>query len=285
MISKRLATRLGGALIVLGLLLSGATATGGAAVAQPDPPLKMVALGDSAAAGPLIPEQVRWDCLRSNQNWPNLVAQQLGATLTDVSCSGAFVSDLTGRRFGYMPPQVDAVEADTDVVTLTIGANDLNLGGIIPSCANPLPPPFGISCKIWQPEISTTQITKLTSRLTAAVRAVQAKAPNARILLVSYLKYWGTSGSGCYPHDPVWPVDAAWLQSIFDRVNATLAAVATTTGEEYVDLAGPSSAHGICATGEDKWMEGLIPTSIAAPYHANATGTRAVAPIIAAAID
>lgn len=245
-------------------------------------PLTMVALGDSQAAGPLIFSQNSWDCLRSDDNWPRYAADAVGATLTDATCSGATTADLTGKRFGYIAPQLDAVQPGTDIVTITMGANDLSLGTLVPSCFNPLPAPFGVSCTSWQRDDYDAQLVGVRDRLTAAVRAVQQKAPAAEIYLVSYFHYW--DGTGCYPIDPIWAVDATWLQSVFDRLNASLGQLATTTGSTYVDLATPSVGHGVCASISQKWVEGLIPTSDAAPYHPNRLGMQRGGAIVADAI-
>jgi hypothetical protein len=59
---------------------------------------KYVALGDSYTAGPVIPVQQTnpTGCLRSDHNYPHLVATSIkGALLTDVSCSGAKTDDMT----------------------------------------------------------------------------------------------------------------------------------------------------------------------------------------------
>src|SRR4051812_44232380 len=94
------------------------------APARADEAVHYVALGDSAAAGPLIPHRhgpVR--CLRSDHNYPSWVARALHvADFTDVSCSGATIANLTGPQ-GGLPPQADALSAETTLVTLTIGAN------------------------------------------------------------------------------------------------------------------------------------------------------------------
>ncbi len=252
-----------------------------AAQAEEDP-LTMVALGDSQAAGPLILKQNSWDCLRSDDNWPSVAAATVGATLTDVTCSGATTSDLTGKRFGYIAPQLDAVRPDTDIVTMTMGANDLSLGTLVPSCFNPFPAPIGVSCKSWHRDDYDAQLVGVGDRVAAAVQAIHQKAPAAQVYLVGYFQYWGKSG--CYPVDPIWSVDAAWLQSVFDRLNAKLDAVAAANGATYVDLAGPSRDHGVCAPISQKWVEGLLPTSDAAPYHPNRLGMEHGGAIVAEAI-
>src|ERR1700741_884171 len=95
---------------------------------------RYVALGPSAAAGPLIPnpDLSFLGCLRSTANYPKLVAQQLGLTIKDVTCSGADTVDMTNPQetdLGTAPPQFDALTADTAVVTLHIGGNHAGLPG------------------------------------------------------------------------------------------------------------------------------------------------------------
>lgn len=253
--------------------------------AQATGELSMVALGDSSAAAPLVGWQSSWDCLRSSSNWPALAAQELGATLTDVTCSGATTADLTGRRFGYIPAQLDAVKADTDIVTIAIGANDLNLGATVPSCMNPLPEPAGVACTTWQQDNTDSQLAVVAPKIAAAVQKIHQKAPAAQVYLVSYMHYW--DDGGCYPTDPIWDGDTVWLQSIFTRVNTTLRNVAQANGATYVDLDTPSTGHGTCAdplAPGEKWVEGLVPTSQAMSYHPNQAGNTAAGHLVAAAI-
>src|ERR1700745_3378343 len=58
-----------------------------------------VALGDSYAAGPLIPNPVLpLGCLKSDHNYPHLAAPGIGLTLRDASCSGATTVDMTNPQ-------------------------------------------------------------------------------------------------------------------------------------------------------------------------------------------
>ena len=55
------------------------------------PGAKYVALGSSFAAGPGIAEQLG-GCGRSDRNYSHLIAEELGLTLNNVSCSGATIA-------------------------------------------------------------------------------------------------------------------------------------------------------------------------------------------------
>src|SRR4051794_36739602 len=76
-----------------------------------------VALGDSYTAAPFVPTtDLARGCLRSDHNYPALLARSLGAKLRDASCSGATTADARGRQvLGYgdlrsrMRPQIDSV--------------------------------------------------------------------------------------------------------------------------------------------------------------------------------
>src|SRR5205807_10473813 len=104
-----------------------------------------VALGDSYTAGPSI-EPVRarapMICGRSAANYPSLVAAELGADLTDASCSGAVTANLTNLPQGANPPQIGKVLPTTSLVTVSIGGNDENIFSTLMtecSAANRLP--------------------------------------------------------------------------------------------------------------------------------------------------
>ena len=75
------------------------------------------ALGDSYAAGPLIPNQSLnpLGCLRSDHNYAHLTAAAKALTLTDVSCSGATTNDMTESQNvepGPNPPQFNGLSAE-----------------------------------------------------------------------------------------------------------------------------------------------------------------------------
>lgn len=264
--------------IVAGLALL-ATLVAGTTTAQADT-LDYVALGDSAAAGPLTPNQdpELW-CLRSDRNYPQVAATLLGANLTDVTCSGAVTDDLAGRRFGVLAPQFDALKPSTDLVTVTIGANDVGLFQTALSCINLLPEPAGISCEDRYTAGGTDQlaaeVAKWAPEFGAALDEIGRRAPHAKVLVSGYGTY--IRPGGCYPRQPVWGRDGDYLQSVMNRISATAKAEATKRGATYVDFAAVTVGHDICAAPADRYLEGLIPTTIAAPLHPNAAGMKAFA--------
>ena len=96
--------------------------------------MQHVALGSSFAAGPGIPQQAA-TCGRSDHNYSHLVAATLGLMLTDVSCSGATTGHILDTPQGEAPPQLSALQAETALVTLTIGGNDISYSSSTGRCA------------------------------------------------------------------------------------------------------------------------------------------------------
>ena len=94
-------------LVVL-VSLAGALTVGAAGASAAN----WVGLGDSYAAGPLIPNQPLnpLGCLRSDHNFAHLAAAALGRSLADVSCSGATTADMTAPQDVTPGPEPAAVQ-------------------------------------------------------------------------------------------------------------------------------------------------------------------------------
>jgi len=271
-------------LLAVGVLLTGLVSSPAARAADP---LEYVALGDSSAAGPLILPQINLPCLRSAANYPHVAAEQLGARLTDVTCSGAEISDFSGKQFGFVPPQYGALKPTTDLVTVAIGANDSGLFQAALSCLNLLPAPAGVSCKARYTAGGTDQlaasIAASAPALGRALDRIHELAPNARILVTGYGTY--IRPDGCFPRVPVWPVDANYLQGTIDTLNRMIATQAAAHNATYVDLRTPSIGHDTCAPVSERWLEALLPASDAAPLHPTRQGMSAFAAVVAAAAE
>src|ERR1700754_4821385 len=110
------------------------------AAAQAEDPLTYVALGDSysAASGVLpVDPTAPLPCLRSSRNYPHVLAERTGARLTDVTCGAAETKHFTTAQYPGIAPQIDAVGAGTDLVTMTIGGNDSSVFiGAILACGS-----------------------------------------------------------------------------------------------------------------------------------------------------
>jgi lysophospholipase L1-like esterase len=266
----------------IGLALLGA----GVSHADPAPSSgEYVALGDSYVAGPLIPAPAGQPlgCLRSDHDYPSLVRASLHpAAFTDVSCGGATTADMTAPQpvaGGANPPQLGAVTGRTSLVTLGIGGNDIGFAEIITSCATrSSTQPLGAACRDFYHQGGRDQlaqrIAQAAPKVAAVLREIDRRAPRAKVLVVGYPTILPDSGPGCFPLVPFSAGDVAYLRATEKSLNAMLAAQAGRAGAVFVDTYRPSIGHDICQLPGTKWVEGLVPTSPAAPVHPNALGMR-----------
>ncbi|MEV4398647.1 SGNH/GDSL hydrolase family protein [Nonomuraea sp. NPDC049607] len=252
-----------------------------------------VALGDSAASGPLVPNQVVPDlgCWRSDRNYAHLTAQAIGAaTFRDVTCSGAKTRDMynsQGTDLGSVAPQLDALSADTTLVTVQIGANDVGLTGFIEDCLNLLPPPVGDACNddyiVDGQDSWRVKTDALRPKLTTLVNDIRARSPRARIFMVGYATY--APPNGCYPTVPIIKADANYIRATLQYFNRMLAEQAAAAGAAFVDLQTPSVGHDPCKAPGVRWIEPYVPASPAAPFHPNGLGMRNFATVVTAAVS
>ncbi|WP_343975720.1 SGNH/GDSL hydrolase family protein [Pseudonocardia aurantiaca] len=271
-------------------------ASAAAGAAEQAPARSYVALGDSYAAGPLIPLQtgIPAGCLRSTRNYPSVVAQSLGVPdFRDVSCSAATTEHLSGPQsvpLGVSPPQFEALASDTELVTLTIGGNDIGFGEIINECATRSPlQPTGAACRdFYHPggrDELAERIAAAAPDIDAALATIRDRAPAAHVLLVGYPAILPDTGPGCFPVVPFSPGDVAYLRGVEKQLNAMLADRAAAAGMDYVDTYTPTVGHDVCQLPGVKWIEGLVPTAPAYPVHPNALGMAAMAAAVVDAVE
>jgi lysophospholipase L1-like esterase len=255
---------------------------------------KYVALGDSYTSGPLIPEQTGTPagCLRSSHDYPALTAAALGAaSFTDVSCSGAATIDMTQPQsvtLGTNPPQLNALSSSTTLVTLQIGGNDINFINIVINCTTlSLTNPFGSPCKNHYTSGGTDQLKQAIDatapKVAAVLKDIHQRAPQASVFLVGYPDILPNSGDGCWPLVPIAFGDVPYLRGVEAELNQMLATQAAANGATYVNTYTASMGHDVCQLPGTKWVEGLVPTSPAAPFHPNASGERSMARQVEAA--
>lgn len=252
---------------------------------------RYVSLGDSYTSGPLIPTQVDANCLRSDQNYPSLVAAQRKVSeLKDVSCSGATTAEMWKAQ-GTNDAQLDAVTKDTDLVTLQIGGNDIGFSSIIATCAQlGATDPTGDPCKTHYKSAGydelALKVVQTAPKVDRILRAVHAKAPHARVLVVGYPDQAPDDGSGCFSASaPFAAKDFPYLRDTEKKLNLMLKLVAGWNHAEYVDTYTPSIGHDMCKSASERWIEPLKPSSPAAPVHPNAKGEQAMADAVLQRLD
>jgi len=252
-----------------------------------------VALGDSYAAGPIIPlQQQPWGCLKSDHNYAHLAAPTIGMTLRDPTCSGAETGDMTqtqGVTPGPNPPQFNSLDANTKVVSITIGGNDIGFSSIAQDCWSPTPTgstPCQDKYVVNGDDTLADRINATAPKVLAVLQGIHTRAPSARVFVVGYPAIFPEQDPAvtCWPQLPVSWDDVPYLRDTEKRLNQMLVDQAAADGDVYVDSYAASIGHDACQPPVIRWVEPAIPASPAAPVHPNLFGMQGMANALTAAV-
>jgi len=274
-------------LVVL-LSLAGALSVGAAGASAAN----WAGLGDSYAAGPLIPNQQLspLGCLRSDHNFAHLAAAALGRSLADASCSGAKTDDMTAPQDvtpGQNPPQFNALTTDTQIATLQIGGNDIGFTSILENCAtaNPSAHPCRDKYVVNGHDTLADKIAATAPKVATVLQGIHARSPGARVFVVNYAAILPETGSGCWPQVPIAFSDVPYLRSVEKNLNAMLAQQAAANDARIVDDYTASIGRDACKSSSTRWVEPLVPANAAAPFHPNARGEAGIAAEVVSAVS
>jgi lysophospholipase L1-like esterase len=266
-----------------------AVACAGPPAARHDPAerLNYVAMGDSIAAAPGVPDPAPPPgCRKSTNNYPSVLARRLLATkFIDVTCSGATSEDIARRAqqtgSGPIARQIDALGATTDLITITIGGNDVGLPADAEACvvksANPRP--CVDQFVVGDVDRISAVISAQVPVWSALLDELRGKAPNARIILVGYGIF--VRPGGCFPGQPVLPQDSDYLQSKLSELDDRQRQLAAEKGIDYFDTRPLSQGHDICAPPSDRYIAGYAASGTAIPLHPTASGSASIGTALA----
>ena len=267
--------------------------------------LHYVALGDSYASGyGLKPfsERPATGCYQAAHDYPHQLAETLGLRLDDRTCAGASTLNVTdtpqqtGIGSATAPVQADALTPDTDIVTISIGGNDLGFTDVIQNCiasASDGPLFFDIKgasythCRdYYSPVVNGVEQDKLVAaihdtlvpRLAHTFDVISQRAPKAKVFVVGYptiapdssqaphgcfSSLFGDSGfEAPFPKNtfPFTSADTAYIHRTEVTLDAALASVTHEHGFTYVPTLDASAAHSACAEGGAAWIAGFTLT-------------------------
>jgi len=244
------------------------------------------------AAGPTF-EEPRDGCQRTTGSYPEVIRRDLGSLvhLRNVSCGNATIAEVTHSRqspigyelhipgvaeihdpdypFAPVSPQIDALSPQTDVVTVGIGGNSLGFGEILGKCIT-LGPSGGFGsnpCKDYYTSGDTesieTRLQHVEHDYDQMLAAIHARAPFAKVITVGYPAVIPDNAANCLYGNllqfaTIRQPDLNWLRdSVLQPLNAAIHRASTAHGDTYVDIYSSSKGHSVCATGQDKWVEGV----------------------------
>jgi lysophospholipase L1-like esterase len=251
-----------------------------------------VALGDSYAAGPLVPNPVLpIGCLKSSNNYARLAAPAIGLPLRDATCSGARTTHMTQQQNvdpdGPNPPQFNRLDAATQVVSLTIGGNDIGFSEIAQNCItwNPFDDPCREQYIVGGVDTISQRINATAPLVDGVLDGIRARSPSARTFVVNYPAIFPETGNGCFPQMPISFSDAPYLRAKQRELNQMLANQAAANGARLVSWYQASIGHDACKGSSTRWVEPIVPGNWAASIHPNRSGMQGAANALVAAVQ
>ena len=231
--------------------------------------MDLVALGDSysagVGAGPLqeSPLGPGTGCLVAAPGYAEALARLPAVgTAATAACSGATSNQVphqvsAARELGVLGKQ-------TELVTVTAGANDIHYEGIIAACA------LGTVtfCRAAVDAAVVTARIKVAPRLAADYRLIHRAAPRADIAAIGYPHLFADGGAG-----PVMSADAAAvLNDGVDQLNGIIEqATRTSPRTLYVDVVDDFESHEIGSP--DPWINlDSYPAADGTDFHPTAEG-------------
>ncbi len=255
-------------------------------------PIRYVALGDSRAAAPSLTSFFEGSgCARSHQGYPYRVKAALNpVSFTDATCIAAKTDDVVDHgQQTLLPlprtqrPQVDALRPDTNLVTLSIGGNDIAWASLLQPCFS-LTDLHDSGCRrdAGLRARQDAALTDLLPKLHRVLDAIRQRSPQARVVVVGHGGYYGPVG--CFPTATVGRADMAFVADFFRRFDATLAQGAASRGATYVDIAGPAVGHDACAPVATRWFAGQFPSGLTPPNHPTPLGSASMGDLVVRAL-
>lgn len=271
--------------------------------------LRIACLGSSFAAGPGVPPQIEPRAARrSGQNYPHLLAQQLGAELTDLTVSGATLLNITvdpqtaPLSKETFPTQISNLPKDADIITITAGGNDINyIGGMLFDAWDATLPGAIINTVIQGVGALTSAFSsqapaqtsdtlspsEMAERLGGVLDEIHKRAPRARVFVVEYL---AVLGPDTRPGQDI-PFDQEKLEyhrEVASAMQQAYTVAVQTRGNwcERVPVHEPSLEHALGS--KEPWVGGFDLVSVVRRgpiLHPNLDGMKAVAGLLLARVQ
>jgi lysophospholipase L1-like esterase len=219
-----------------------------------------VALGDSYSSGVGAGGETG-SCLRSPHAYPQLWANAHAPTSFQfVACSGAKTTDVSAN-------QISALSSATTLVSITIGGNDLGFSQIM------------IDCNLYSDSTCVNEInaaentakTQLPGWLDTLYSQIRSRAPNARVVVLSYPRFYDLSASWYCPG-----LSYTKRSKINEGANVLDGVIQTEVAKysnfAFSDVRPPfANDHELCDYGSE-WLHSVDWNNLTDSYHPNSSG-------------
>lgn len=187
-------------------------------------------------------------CARSVSAPARLVDGRKRIVLDDfVACGGAKAMDIPGH--------VTALDTDTDLVTVSVGGNDIYWIEAVATCILA----DEATCKGAVNRSRAAVLQSLPGLLDTAYSSIDRAAPNARVLVTGYARLFSPEyGDYVTPYGTVTAAEQQLMNDGAHLLNSVIAARAAAHGFTFVDVTKRFDGHGINAP--EPWLLGLGPS-------------------------
>ncbi|MCB5179985.1 SGNH/GDSL hydrolase family protein [Streptomyces antimicrobicus] len=241
------------------LLLATGAALFGAGQASAAADFGYVALGDSYSSGVGAGnyDSASGNCKRTTRAYPALwAAAHAPQSFAFTACSGARTDDVLSGQLGPL-------NSGTDLVSITIGGNDAGFADVMTTCVLQ----SEATCLSRINEAKAYVTNTLPGKLDAVYNAIDSRAPNARVVVLGYPRFYklnGTCTAGLSE------TERAAINGAADHLNATTAKRAADHGFTFASVAGAFTGHEICSG--SAWLHSVNWLNIGESYHPTAAG-------------
>jgi lysophospholipase L1-like esterase len=247
-----------------------------------------VALGSSFAAGlglgPRDPASP-YISMRSVNGYPQILARRLNVpSFADMTSSGSTLRHvLHGGQMG-LGPQLDALDPETRLITLTAGGNDIRFVGDLTAAAfSNRKDLMGRMIRIfWNgiKDMEARDFPSMAANLEATLNEARRRSPNAQIVVATYPRI--LPDVGVCPSLGLTEAQAATMRQAERRLAEVTRSVVSQSYAILVDMALLSEGRDACAS--QPWVNGARPVKGAA-FHPTLAGAEATAGAIMNVIE
>jgi len=240
------------AVVVIVAICGGFAATGPAGTTA----WNYVAMGDSYSSGVGTGSYtLDSTCKRSVYSYPYLFTQKhTMASFSFVACSGATTSDLISK-------QLPSLNAATNLVTMTIGGNDIGFANLIYQCTVS-------DCTTALLNTTANLSSTLGPPLDTTFNDVKQAAPNATVIVLGYPRVFSTST--CFGTLGITATEEKDANALADALDTLLSSYAAKYAFTYKSAITPWTGHAVCSS--SPWLNGLNLFNTGESYHPNKAG-------------
>jgi lysophospholipase L1-like esterase len=205
-------------------------------------------------------------------DYAHVLARLRALSLVDVTCSGATTVDILHAGQFSLPAQLDAMAPQTQLLTVTIGGNDVffmaNLMGL--SCDRAV----AARCAVTPDAEVAARFAALPDSLRHIVSEARRRSPAVRVVFLTYFTVLPDEGT-C-ERVALTLEQADHIRAVAARLATITREVAKESGSGLLDVALLSRGHDACA--KDPWVLGARREqgSLIPPFHPTQEAMRAV---------